>query len=169
MSYQEKRVLTNIAAGSTLLLAYVVYAYSKYSANTEILSDAKFWAGLMLSFIGIGIGLMIIIQIVFHILYSIGIAVTESIDSELNGKGRKSDKEIEKRIKAEFVEDERDRIIELKSLRIGFIFAGIGFVGGLVALYLDSQIGIMLNIFYIAIMTGSITEGITQLYYYRKG
>ena len=32
------------------------------------------------------------------------------------------------------VEDERDRQIELKSMRIGLAVAGIGFVGGLLSL-----------------------------------
>ena len=53
---------------------------------------------------------MIAIQIIFSILLSISIAVKE----------RKCDeKKIEKTVEAAFVEDEMDKLIELKSGRLG--------------------------------------------------
>jgi hypothetical protein len=67
------------------------------------------------------------------------------------------------------VEDEMDKLIELKSNRVGFFMAGIGFVAALVALVLNYSPVVMLNILFIAFSIGSLAEGFTQLFYYRRG
>ena len=118
----------------------------------------------MLVFIGVGIAATIVIQIVFHILLSIGIAVKESIKN-----GNCEDQEIENKIQLEMVEDEMDKLIKLKSLRVGIIIAGIGFVASLVTLVLNYPPLIMLNLLFISFSTGSILEGFAQLYYYKRG
>lgn len=118
----------------------------------------------MLVFIGIGVAATIVIQIVFHILLSISIAVKGKIQNQ-----DLDDKEIEKQIDAEMVEDEMDKLIELKSNQIGFILAGIGFVAGLVTLAFNAPPAVMLNILFISFSAGSLLEGFAQLYYYRKG
>ncbi|MDD1777666.1 MAG: hypothetical protein LUQ65_05800 [Candidatus Helarchaeota archaeon] len=164
MSYQEKRTLTSILSGVLVLAAYCIYAFNPSKLGSLAPDDLKFWATTMLIFIGIGIGATIIIQIVFHILISISIAVKEKIqDSQCD------DKDIEKSIKMEMVEDERDKLIELKSMRVGFIIAGFGFVGALLSLLLNYSPVVMLNIIYISFNVGSLFEGAAQLYYYRRG
>lgn len=72
-------------------------------------------------------------------------------------------------IKFEMVEDERDRLIELKSNRVGFAVAGLGFVAALVSLVLDYSPAVMLNIIFLSSSFGSICEGFVQLFYYRRG
>ncbi len=160
MSYQEKRTITSIVTGVLVLTAYCVYALNYYPAA----DDLKFWAGTILIFIGIGVVASIIIQIIFHILLSVSIAVKEKIRDE-----NCDDQVIEKSIGAEMVEDEMDKLIELKSMRVGFAVAGIGFVAGLVALVLGYSAAVMLNILFISFSLGSLLEGSTQLYYYRNG
>ncbi len=164
MSYQEKRTVTSIITGAMILAAYCFYAFGKFHAGKVAQGDLKFWAGAMLIFIGIGIAVTIVIQIVFHILLSIAIAVKAKVKNE-----NCDDAVIEKTIKAEIVEDEMDKLIELKSTRIGFFFAGIGFVAALATLVLNYSPMVMLNIMFISFSTGSLLEGFTQLYYYRKG
>ncbi len=164
MSYQERRTGVSILTGILLLAAYCNYAFGKYNSGAVSPDDLKFWASTMLIFIGIGVGASIIIQIIFHILYSISLAVKAKIQDE-----HSDDRVIEKTIEAEFVEDERDKLIELKSMRVGFIIAGIGFVGGLVSLVLNYSPAVMLNIVFLSFSAGSLLEGIGQLYYYRKG
>lgn len=164
MSYQEKRTITSIVTGALVLGAYCLYAFGKYQAGTVTPGDLKFWASTMLIFIGIGIVAVIVIQIVFHILLSISIAVKEKMQDE-----QCDDKVIEKTIGAEMVEDEMDKLIELKSMRIGFIFAGIGFVAALGSQVLNYSPVVMLNIMFISFSAGSMFEGFAQLYYYRKG
>jgi len=164
MSYQEKRTVVSIITGAIVLAAYCIVAFGQNNSGAVAPGDLKFWAGTILVFIGIGVAASIVIQIVFHILLSIGIAMKKKILDE-----NCEDKEIEKTIGAEMIEDEMDKLIELKSMRVGFFFAGIGFVAGLVALILDYSPVVMLNIFFLSFAGGSLLDGFTQLYFYRKG
>lgn len=164
MSYQEKKTIVSIITGILVLAAYCIYAFSKYQSGTVASGDLKFWASTMLIFIGIGIAVAIVIQIVFHILLSVTIAVKEKVRNNTC-----DDKEIEKTIGAEMVEDEMDKLINLKSMRIGFAIAGIGFVAALVSLVLNYSAVVMLNIMFVSFSAGSLVEGFTQLYFYRKG
>lgn len=164
MSYQEKKTVTSIVSGLILMGAYTVDALGRYRAGAAPLDDLGMWALMMLKYIGIGIIVTIILQIAFHILLSIGIAVREKIRDE-----KSDDKAIERTIKQEMVEDERDKLIELKALRVGFIVAGTSFIAALFSLALGYSPALMLNILFFGFFAGSILEGITQFYYYRRG
>lgn len=164
MSYQEKRTVTSIVTGVLVLVAYCIYVFSRYHTGAIAPDDLKFWAYTILIFIGIGIAASIVIQIVFHILLAISIAVKKKMQDE-----ECEDKEIEKKIQVEMVEDEMDKLIKLKSMRIGFILAGIGFIAALVFLVLNYSAAVMLNILFISFCAGSLSEGFAQLYYYRRG
>ncbi|MBN1372803.1 MAG: hypothetical protein JW987_12755 [Anaerolineaceae bacterium] len=164
MSYQEKRTLASIFSGILILAAYCIYAFNPTRLAALTPDDLKPWASTMLIFIGIGIVATIVIQIVFHILLSISLAVQTKIRNM-----ESDDKEIERSIQLEMVEDERDRQIELKSQRIGFAIAGIGFVAGLLSLVFNYSPVVMLNILYLSFSAGSILEGFGQLYFYRRG
>jgi hypothetical protein len=164
MSYQEKRTVVSIVSIALVLVGYCIYAFDRYSSGVVAPGNLKFWAGVILIFIGIGIAATIVIQIVFHILISISLAVKKKIQDETI-----DEKEIEKSIDSEMVEDEMDKLINLKSNRIGFIFAGIGFVAALVSLVLNYSPVVMLNIMFISFSAGSLLEGFVQLYFYRKG
>lgn len=162
MSYQEKKTIVSIVSGVLLLAAYCIYALVKLGLGS--LGDVRLWATTMLVFIGIGVAAMIVIQIVFHILLSIGIAVQKKIRDESI-----DDKAMEASIEREMVEDEMDKLIELKANKIGYSFVSLGFVGGLVALALGALPAVMLNIAFLACMVGTVVEGLVQIRYYRKG
>jgi hypothetical protein len=164
MSYQEKKTITSIVSGLVLMGIYALHIRGRYQAGTAPADDLALWAVIMLKYIGIGIIITIILQILFHILLSVGIAVREKVRDETC-----DDKNIERSIKLEMVEDERDKLIELKSLRAGFILAGIGFVSALVSLILEYPPAVMLNIMFFSFFAGSVFEGLFQLYYYRRG
>ena len=164
MSFQEKRTTVSILSGIAVMAAYLIYAFGRYNAGSIGQNDLKFWATTMLVFIGIGIVATIIIQIVFHILYSISLAVKEQIT-----RGSVNEKEIGNSIQQSMVEDEMDRIIDLKSNQVGFVVAGVGFVAGLISLVMQQPAMVMLNILFISFNLGSILEGVMQLYYYRTG
>ncbi len=160
MSYQEKRTVTSILVGVLVMGAYCVYAFGKYRSGAAGLDDPRFWGVTMLVFIGVGVVSAIIVQIVFHILFSISIAVKE----------RNGDQErIGKAVEAAVVEDEMDQLIELKAMRVGFAICGAGFIGALVSLVFHCPIGIMLNILFLSFSVGSLAEGALSLYYYRAG
>ena len=164
MSYQEKRTITSIVSSALILAAYCIYALGKYQSGAVAADNLKFWASTILIFIGIGIAANIVIQIVFHILLSISIAVKKKMRDESC-----DDKEIEKIIEAEIVEDEMDKLIELKSSRLGFYLAGFGFVLALLSLIFNYPPVVMLNIMFISFIGGPLITGFTQLYFYRKG
>lgn len=164
MSYQEKKTITSMVSGLILMGAYAIHAWGRYQAGTVPATDLSFWATLMLKYIGVGIIITIIMQILFHILLSVGVAVREKIRDETC-----DNKAIEQTIKHEMVEDERDKLIELKSMRVGFILAGIGFITALFSLILGYPPVLMLHILFFSFFAGSILEGFFQLHYYRQG
>jgi len=164
MSYQIAKTITNILSGTGVLVVYLFYVSSRYQAGLLAMDDLKSWAQIMLIFIGIGIALAIVVQIIFHILFSIGIAVNQSIKN-----GSCNDQDIEKTIEMEMVEDEMGKLIELKSMRVSYIIVGVGFVASLVLLFFDYPAFIALNVLFASFFTGAILDGFTQLYYYLKG
>jgi uncharacterized BrkB/YihY/UPF0761 family membrane protein len=160
MSYQEKRTLASIVTGVLVVAAYCINAFGKIQSQTADQNDLKFWSTTMLIFIGIGVAAVIVVQIVFHILFSISIAVKER---------NCNDKEIEKRVEAAVKEDEMDKLIELKSMRLGFSICGAGFIAALISLALNSSAAVMLNILFLSFSLGSLLEGVMSLHYYRAG
>lgn len=164
MSYQEKRTVVGILTGASVLAGYCSYTFGRAQSGSVAQGDLKFWATSMLIFIGIGIVASIIIQIVFHVLLSVSAAVQQSVQGETF-----DDQEFEKKLNVEMIEDEMDKLIQLKSMRVGFALAGAGFVAGLISLAFERSPVWMLNILFISFFAGSLLEGLTQLYFYRKG
>lgn len=164
MSYQEKKTIVAVLTGILVLAAYCIYAFGMALPNMSAPDDLKFWAVTILIFIGIGVVASIVIQIVFHILLSIAVAVKKQVQN-----GKCDDKEVEKTLELEMVEDEMDKLIGLKSMRISFAITGIGFIAALVSLVLNCSLAVMLNILFFSFGIGSMIEGITQLYFYRRG
>ncbi len=164
MSYQEKKTMVSVATGILILAAYCIYAFGRGLPETTAPADLKFWATTMLIFIGIGVVASIVIQIVFHIILSVSIAVGKQVST-----GKCDEKEVEKIIERETVEDEMDKLIGLKSMRISFAVAGAGFIAALASLVLSFPVAVMLNILFLSFNAGAIFEGIAQLYFYRKG
>jgi len=166
MSYKEKQTIVSILSGLLLLVIYSFYAFSKVQSGVASPDDMKYWATAILTFIVIGIVAMIIIQIIFHILLSISIAVKSEVQ---NDSDPCNEQDIEKTIALEMVEDEMDKLIELKAMRVGFIIAGIGFVLSLISLVLEYSPAVMLNIAFFSFSIGSMIEGIVKLFYYKRG
>jgi hypothetical protein len=164
MSYQEKRTMVTLLVGLVVLVSYLIFVITRYQNGIIDVNNLKYWASTMLIFIGIGIGLTIITQILYHILFSIGFAIKEKIKNP-----DLSDQEIESSIKSFMVTDEMDRLVELKSLRIGFIAAGLGFVLGLILIMSGYSAALMMNTLFISFNLGSLFEGLMQLYYYKRG
>ncbi len=164
MSYQEKRSIVSMLTAVIVLGAYWLYAYGKVQSNAVAADDMRFWAITMLVFIGIGIVVAVVIQLLFHILLSIAVAVRE--------KSREGDGDEQERgstIESDMVTDERDQLIELKSMRVSFIVVVIGFVSALVLLIIHPSMAVMLNILYGSFYIGSLAGSVIQLFYYKRG
>ena len=164
MSYKVKSTIVSMVTGVLLMAAYGIYAAGKVNAGAAALDDMKFWASTILTFIGIGIIAMIVIQIVFHILLAIGKAVQVQVTS-----GKVDDREIERSLELDMVEDEMDKLISLKSMRVGYAIGGLGFIAALVSLVMGRPAAVMLNILFGAFYFGSLVEAVAQLFYYRRG
>jgi hypothetical protein len=146
-----------MAAGGVLFAAYAVYALGSHAPAPE---DLRAWASAMLIFIGIGIPVQIAIQILFHIALAIGIAANER-DREENT--------IERMISSSVMEDERDKLISLKSSHVGYICAGAGFVAGLIALAAGISAAAALHIMIGSLAAGSLVEGCAAVYFHERG
>ena len=157
MSYNSKKAITSMVAGVILIAAYIIYALGAHSPAPE---DVKAWAVAMLVFIGISVAAMIVIQILFHIATAIGIAVKEQ---------ERDKQEIDRRFSSLTVEDERDKLISLKSSHISFIVAGIGFVAALFALAFGASAVVALHILFGSCAAGSTADGIASVYFYERG
>ncbi|MFH5882376.1 hypothetical protein [Liberiplasma polymorphum] len=164
MSYQIKRTIVTVLVGIIILISYLTYTLTRYNRGLINLQDLSFWALTILIFIGIGIGLTIVTQIIFHIAYSIVISIKEKVKNPAI-----TDKEIEKIIHLNMVTDEMDKLVELKSMRVGFIVSGIGFVFGLLLILFGYDAYVLINIIFLSFSIGSIGEGLMQIYYYKRG
>ncbi len=164
MSYKVKSTIVSMVTGVLLMAAYAIHVTGKLNAGAATLNDMKFWASTILTFIGIGVVAMIVIQIVFHILLAIGKAVQEQVNN-----GKVDDREIERALKSDMAEDEMDKLISLKSMRIGYAIGGLGFIAALGSLVINQPAAVMLNILFGAFYIGSLVEAIAQLFYYRRG
>ena len=152
MSYGSKRTITEMLAGVAAGIGYAIYALKSGIPS----GDTAAWAKTMLIFIGIGIGALIIVEIIFHIALAVG----DEVKSEVTGQ---------KTSASDMLEDEMDKTIEMKSGRIGYSAAGLGIVALLIALACGVSVVIGLHILLSALIIGSIAEGIAKLFYYERG
>ena len=147
MTYQEKQNIVNIFSG---LLVTAIYAWMVYQRHLQgqfdLTADYSKWGILFLIFIGVSIGMRIIIQIIFHILNAIATREDEVP-----------------------VEDERDKLVKLKATRNShYAFSG-GFVLSVTALAIGMPVyGMFIALVGFGLIAEIIDNG-SQIYYYRKG
>ncbi|MCF7930691.1 MAG: hypothetical protein K9L02_04170 [Acholeplasmataceae bacterium] len=152
MTYQEGKSLTNIISTLTITGVYALFMYQRVLNGMTDTSDVfKFWAIAILIFIPISIVARIIIMIIFSIINAtIQTAKGEEID-------------------VDDIVDERDKLIELKSMRISLIIFSLGFILALFTQILD----LSHHMFFITLVGfGVISEVISDtsmIIYYRKG
>jgi hypothetical protein len=157
MAYNSKKNIVSLVAGVLTVAAYIIYICTAKAPAQE---DIAAWAKLMLVFIGIGVGAGIVVQILFHIVYAVGIAAKEN-----DNDGAKT----EKIIKASMIEDERDKLIELKTSRIGYICAGFGLMIALFTLAGGAPVVFALHIVVGATAAGSLVEGCAGIFFHERG
>jgi uncharacterized membrane protein len=146
MSYHEKRSIVNII--STILITGSYFWYilqNEPTANMNTDELLKFWATSLLYLIPVSI----VAKIVIHIVFAIFNAITTRED-------------VPKK-------DERDKLIELKSVRNSNYMFGFGFMLAMIAIALNGSVTLMFAILIIGGMCSEIFDNATQLYFYRKG
>jgi hypothetical protein len=131
-----------------VILFYAWYVYSRYIAdNPAILNDFKFWGTSFIILIPVAIGIQIIIQIIFAII------------THILNKGEEIDP----------IDDERDKLIELKAIKVSHYLFILGFVLAMGALAMGMQPWVMFVVLISSGFTASMVNEILRLYYYRKG
>lgn len=164
MSYHEKKTVVAMLTGVAILAAYVLYTLSRYQVGLLAPEDGRAWALAMLLFIGIGVAAAILGQIGLAMSIAVGMAVKRQMRDQSY-----PDKAVEREVASEMAEDEMSKLIELKSLKVGFAVAGGGFVASLVILALGFPVAVMLNAMFLSLGAGSLLEGGVQLLLYRRG
>ncbi|NLU40180.1 MAG: hypothetical protein GXX78_14980 [Bacteroidales bacterium] len=147
MDQKERQIVVNLIATLVTVGLYVLYVYQKQVAgNIEILDDFKFWGKSFLWLIPVSIVALIIIHIIYAIINKI--VTKEDIPT---------------------IDDERDRIIELKSIRISHWIFTTGFICAMGVLAFGAKPSAMFIILLASGFGSAIISELVKLYYYRKG
>ena len=143
----EKQIIVSLVNTVLIIGIYSLYVYNNYIfANPEILNDFKFWGKAFLILIPVAIITQIIIHIIFAIINKI---VTNKDVPTLS--------------------DERDKLIELKAIRIAHWVFTIGFLLAMGSQAFEMKPYIMFITLISSGLIASIAESIARLYYYRRG
>jgi len=147
MENKEKQVLVTTISLALIFVCYALYVYNKYIVvDFNVINDIKFWGKTFLILIPV----TILAEIVIHIFFAIinKIVTNEDLDSKT---------------------DERDKLIELKALRISHWVFTSGFMLSMVSLVLDMPVYAMFIILITSGFLSGIASGIAKIYFYHKG
>jgi hypothetical protein len=147
MGQQEKQSIVSMIGSVLVIGFYSMYIYRNYlSADLELLNDFQFWGRSFLYLIPIGIVVQIVIHIVFAIVNRI---VTGEDISDFS--------------------DERDKLIELKSIRISHWVFIFGFMLSMGSLALGMKPFVMFITLISSGFLASLASEVAKIIYYRKG
>lgn len=148
MSYQERRTIMSMLSGLIIFVGYSLYVYQNYNDRlfgSEV--DFRFWATAILMMIPVSI----VARIVIHIIFSI---VNEMASKEKDPK----------------ITDERDKLIDLRATRNSHYTFALGFMLGIISLLFEGTPTYMMFVYFVLFgFLSEMIEGITRLYYYKRG
>jgi len=148
MTHKEKNSIVALISGVIVFAIYAYFTRQMYQAGLFEGAGAGVQIGRsVLWLIAGGIVVHMVAMIVFNIVHAI----------------------ITKEAKPSFVIDERDRMIELRSLRVAYYIIGAGFVASMIALTLEQTYFVTFNIMIFSFFAASVVEGLMQLLLYRRG
>lgn len=147
MTFQEKGIATGLGV---LILMYGIYGIALY----DMFRGGQFAAAGGGSLLGKSILMLMAAVVITTLVVRIAMTALEAIAN---------------RDVHPVISDERDRLIELRGLRIShFVFAG-GFVIAMVALALGQSAFVVINLIILSLGAGEALGSIGQLYLYRRG
>lgn len=147
MSYQERQNIVNMISGVLITTIYAWIIYQKQlEGSIDLTKDFSTWGIVFLIFIGVSVVARIIIMIIFHIINAIATR-EEDVPAE----------------------DERDKLIKLKSTRNSYYVFTSGFTMSIIALALGMPVYWLFIVFVITGLISEIVDNSSQIYYYRKG
>ena len=147
MSYKEKSIVVALASHILILGYFSIKIYQFYQAGPLV-------PGLVFRMWGVIIVLMILINILGNILANIVSSAIQMVKTnEVEG----------------FVEDERDKTIELKGTRNAYVFNSICVGLSMLAFVLGQPPLLMFSLLILSGILAGIFEDISQLAMYRRG
>lgn len=147
MESKERQILVTLTTVLITFALYVWYVYSNYiSGNDAILNDSSFWGKAFLVLIPV----MIVTQIVIHIVFAI-------VDRIITNEDMLT------------INDERDKLIELKSIRIAHWIFTFGFLAAMTFLAVGMPIYIMFIALIVSGIVSSVVSELAKLIFYRRG
>ena len=147
MGHQEKQSIVSIIGSVLVIGFYSLYVYRNYIlADMELLNDFQFWGKSFLYLIPIAI----VVQIVIHIVFAIANRIITQEDMP------------------DFT-DERDKLIELKSIRISHWLFIIGFMLAMGSLAIGMKPYVMFLTLISSGFLSSLASEVAKIIYYRKG
>jgi len=147
MGHQEKQSIVSIIGSVLVIGFYSLYVYRNYiQADMELLNDFQFWGKSFLYLIPVAI----VVQIVIHIVFAIANRIITQEDMP------------------DFT-DERDKLIELKSIRISHWLFIIGFMLAMGSLAIGMKPYVMFLTLISAGFLSSLASEVSKIIYYRKG
>ena len=147
MDYHERKSIVNMLSTIIVLGIYYWFVFERFNAqvmNTD--EQLQFWAKAILIAIPVSIITKIVVLIVF--------AISNYIITREKTAG---------------FEDERDKLIELKSTRNSYVIFGTGFFISLVVLAFGYPPKYMFISLILAGIGSEVFDQLSKLYYHRKG
>lgn len=146
MTYQERQAVGNLIAGIIIFAAYFYWVWRAIDGGLLGNENAA-----------TTIGRGILVLILGGVLLNIGIQILTSIAVSI----------ITREPKPSFVVDERDRMLELRAVRVSYKIIGMGFIASMVALALGLVPLVVLQFIVLSFAVGTIFESILMLIFYR--
>lgn len=147
MNNKEKQTLFTMIVSIAAMIIYGIIIYQKKVVpEPEIINDMQFWGKYFLLFIPIAIVSMIVCYIIFTIINKI--ITNEDLED---------------------VQDERDKLIELKSIRISHWIFTFGFMAAMGTQALGMETWIMMITFIVSGMVSSLVSELAKFIMYRRG
>lgn len=147
MDTKEKQILVTVITSFLIVAGYSYYVYlTQVVDNIQIIDDVKFWGKSFLILIPVALIGQIIVHIIFAIINKI--VTNEDLDHR---------------------SDERDKLIELKTIRISHWVFVLGFLLAMSTLAFGLQIWVMFVVLLVSGFIASILSELMKIYYYRKG
>ena len=147
MGHQEKQSIVSIIGSVLVIGFYSLYLYRNYiQADMELLNDFQFWGKSFLYLIPVAI----VVQIVIHIMF----AIADRIITQEDMPG---------------FTDERDKLIELKSIRISHWIFIFGFMLAMGSLAMGMKPYVMFLTLISSGFIASLASEVAKIIYYRKG
>ena len=149
MSYKENSIVVSLAAHLMIIAYYLGKVFAMVQdgglVDTQLF---RLWAVVIITTILVTIAGNILINIVVSIVYAI----------------RTGGKEYE-----QFIEDERDKLIELKGTKVSYITFSVGVLVAMLSFAFGQEALVMFSLIIFFSISAEIAGNLAQLYLYRRG